>query len=291
MVDIAIKKIPQINFNNEDRSPISGFELVALEDLIKILNEAKNHDPFQAHRLNFSVLLIIAEGKVSHSVDFRTFDLYAGDVMVISKGQIHAFDKYSDYKGYLVVFTDEFVQKYVAHSTIAQINHLFNYFIKQDKIHNPDRNETLLRLLKNELKSQSASLPNIVGGLLSIYLLKLNEENDRSVLLASNRSSDYFNRFKKLLEDKFSKTRDAKVYAADLLISYKQLNEVCKEVVKTTAKSFIDAYVVLEAKRLLVSSSLSVKEVAFACGFDELTNFTKFFKKHTDITPSQFQKK
>ena len=63
--------------------------------------------------------------------------------MVISKGQIHAFDESSEYKGYLVVFTEAFMHKYIAPSTIAQINHLYNYFLKQEKINDPDRNHTL----------------------------------------------------------------------------------------------------------------------------------------------------
>jgi AraC-like DNA-binding protein len=161
----------------------------------------------------------------------------------------------------------------------------------QEKINNPDRNQTLLGVLQKELKSYSSSLPNIVGALLGIYLLKLNEENNRSTAITiDNKNLDYFNHFKLLVEENFSKTRDAKVYASDLSISYKHLNEVCKEIAKTTAKSFIDSYVTLEAKRMLVSTSLSVKEIAFALGFDEPTNFLKYFRKHTNLTPVEFRK-
>jgi AraC family transcriptional regulator, transcriptional activator of pobA len=210
--------------------------------------------------------------------------------MVISKGQIHAFDESSEYKGYLVVFTEAFMHKYIAPSTIAQINHLYNYFLKQEKINDPDRNHTLFSRLKKELKSTSSSLPNIVGSLLSIYLLKLNEENIHlATISVDNKYLDYFNHFRSLVELNFSKTRDAKVYASDISISYKHLNEVCKEVVKTTAKSFIDSYVILEAKRMLVSTSLSAKEIAFILGFDEATNFLKYFKKHTSLTPVEFR--
>jgi AraC-like DNA-binding protein len=92
------------------------------------------------------------------------------------------------------------------------------------------------------------------------------------------------------VEKNFTKTRDAKAYAADLSISYKHLNDVSKEIVNSTAKSFIDNYVILEAKRMLVSTSLSVKEIAFELGFDEPTNFLKYFKKHTSITPVDFRK-
>jgi AraC-like DNA-binding protein len=68
------------------------------------------------------------------------------------------------------------------------------------------------------------------------------------------------------------------------------LNTVSKTVVHQTAKAFIDSFVILEAKRLLVATTLSVKEISYECGFDEPTNFLKYFKKHTNLTPTQFRK-
>lgn len=269
---------------------IKGFEFFKLETLITEDLKPSDHNPYLPHRLNFYAVLIISEGEVNHIVDFKVHTLKKGDVMVISKGQIHAFEQRAKYKGYLVVFSEAFMQKYIAQSTIARINHLYNYFLKQEKINNPDYNQILLNKLKEELQSKSSSLPNIIASLLTVYLLKLNDENTS---LATNTVDDkkleYFNLFKHLVEQNYSKTRDAKVYASDLAISYKHLNEVCKKIVKTTAKAFIDSYIILEAKRMLVSTSLSVKEIAFTLGFDEPTNFLKYFKKHTSLTPVEFR--
>lgn len=284
-----MKNIPEILFNNDSVNQTNGFELIVLEDFISNLKRTIDHNPFQAHRLSFFIILIITDGKVHHSIDFDTHDLCAGDVMVISKGQIHAFDENSQYKGYMLIFTEDFMQKYIANSTIAQINHLYNYFLGQKKINNPDLNQTLIHSLQAEIQSYSPSLPNIAGALLSIYLLKINNTNVSSIISADNKKLDDFNHFKILVEKNFSQTRDAKVYAGKMSISYKYLNEMCKEIMKTTAKAFIDDYVILESKRMLVTTPLSIKEIAFSIGFDELTNFTKFFKKHTKVTPSQFR--
>lgn len=285
-----MKEIPEINFKKNNASQVNGFEFIALDELTLSLKTPKDHNSYQPHRLGFFAILIITDGEVNHIVDFEIHNLRKGDVMVISKGQIHAFDEFSEYKGYLVLFTDAFMQKYLAQSTIAKINHLYNYFLGQGKITNPDHNYILLNVLNRELLSDSSSLPNIVGAILGIYLLKLNEENIRSTATSiDNRNLEYFNHFKLLVERNFSKTRDAKAYASDLSISYKHLNEVSKEVVKATAKSFIDSYVILEAKRMLVSTSLSVKEIAFALGFDEPTNFLKYFKKQVNLTPVEFR--
>lgn len=286
-----MKKIPEISFWKDRVLQVNGFQLFKLEELITDALKPTDHSPYLPHRLNFYAILIITGGEVNHIVDFKVHTLKKGDVMVISKGQIHAFEKDAEYKGYLVVFSEAFMQKYIAQSSIAQINNLYNYFLKQEKINNPHYNQILLNELKEELKKDSSSLPNIVAALLTVYLLKL---NDKSLCVAKtfldNKYLKYFNQFKLLVEQNYSKTRDAKVYASNIAISYKHLNDVCKKIVKTTAKSFIDNYVILEAKRMLVSTSLSAKEIAFTLGFDEATNFFKYFKKHTSLTPVEFRK-
>ena len=56
-----------------------------------------------------------------------------------------------------------------------------------------------------------------------------------------------------------------------------------------TPKQIIDERIVLESKRLLVHSSMAIKEVAYELGYDEPTNFVKYFRKHTALTPSEFR--
>ena len=285
-----MKTIPEITFWKEKELQIKGFKFYKLEELITDELNPSDHSPYSPHRLNFYAILIITHGEVHHIVDFKTHTMKNGDVMVISKGQIHAFEEGVEYKGYLVVFSESFMQKYMAQSSIARINHLYNYFLKQEIINNPDYNQTLFNKLKEELKSDSSSLPNIIAALLMVYLLKLNDKNTcLKTVCADNKYLEYFNQFKLLVEQNYSRTRDAKVYASDIAISYQHLNDVCKTIVKTTAKSFIDNYVILEAKRMLVSTPLSVKEIAFCLGFDEPTNFLKYFKKHTSLTPVEFR--
>ena len=60
--------------------------------------------------------------------------------------------------------------------------------------------------------------------------------------------------------------------------------------VSVTAKQFIDAFVILEAKRLLINSEIKSTELAYSLGFEEPTNFVKYFKKHTGFTPNTFKK-
>lgn len=73
-------------------------------------------------------------------------------------------------------------------------------------------------------------------------------------------------------------------------ISYTHLNKIVKAVTGNTAKSFVDKFIILEIKRQLAVSDVSIKELTYDMGFDEPTNFVKFFKKHTQLSPAQFKK-
>ena len=79
-------------------------------------------------------------------------------------------------------------------------------------------------------------------------------------------------------------------YAGLMAITEKYLNELCKKTAGKTASELIHERIILEAKRLLLHSDLNNKEVAYFLSFDDPSHFSKFFKRKTGRTPSQFRK-
>ena len=78
-------------------------------------------------------------------------------------------------------------------------------------------------------------------------------------------------------------------YSDELGYSTKTLNKLTKATVHKTAKEFLDEIHLKQIKRLLINSTASIKEIAYQSGFDEPTNFYKFFKRTTGLTPEQFR--
>ena len=78
-------------------------------------------------------------------------------------------------------------------------------------------------------------------------------------------------------------------YCQELNITPKRLNKATSNIFGKTPKNIIDERVLLESKRLLAHTSESIKEISFSLGFEELTNFIKYFKKHTKKTPVEFR--
>ena len=94
-----------------------------------------------------------------------------------------------------------------------------------------------------------------------------------------------------MLENEYTNTRSSRAYAAKLYISYKFLNDIVKHLTGKTVKAFIDDFVIVEIKRYLVSTSLSINEIGYRTGFEEPANMVKFFKKRVGTTPLRFRQR
>jgi len=84
--------------------------------------------------------------------------------------------------------------------------------------------------------------------------------------------------------------RTASEFAKQLNIHVNHLNKALKETTQKTTTQFISERILQEAKILLKQTDLNVSEISYALGFSEATHFNNFFKKHTRLTPSKFQK-
>ena len=284
-----MKTIPNISFETEANN--TGFELLNLTNLFARIDNIKNHDPRQPHRIYFFALLIVTKGIGKHQIDLKEYDLRAGTVLKIAKGQVHAFQTNPIYQGYLILFTEEFVINYFSKSSFKLISHLYNYYLSSPIAFDKTNSKKLIGDLTAELSHENAfAQNNIIAAILDLYLLKLERASTaKAIQFKESKGQDSFMQFKKLVENDYTKTRNVKDYADKMFVTTKYLNKVVKAFTINTAKAFIDEYVVLEAKREIVSTQKSLKEIAYSMGFDEVTNFTKFFKKHSYTTPKAFR--
>ena len=95
--------------------------------------------------------------------------------------------------------------------------------------------------------------------------------------------------FKDLLETGYKNQKQVNYYAKEIIITEKRLNQATTKVLGKTPKEIIDYRIMLEAKRILAHTTESVKEIGYDLGFDEPTNFIKYFKKHSKFTPTEFR--
>lgn len=106
----------------------------------------------------------------------------------------------------------------------------------------------------------------------------------------SRRVRELFNRFMMMLEENYRTTREVAAYASMLNITPKYLNFIVNRMTGHTAKVIIDHFVVLQLKVALQRSGKSVKEIAWAFNFSDLSFFCRYFKQHIGMTPQQFRR-
>ncbi|NRR90727.1 helix-turn-helix domain-containing protein [Winogradskyella undariae] len=286
-----MNNFPNISFKITEGSKSTGFDFIRVAEIFERIKKDPNHNPHQPHRISFFALLLVTEGEGEHQVDLKNYKIKKGSVLKIAKGQVNAFKDHTTYDGYLVIFTEDFVLKYFSKSSIEFISHLYNYHISDPLVENSSLNNFFLERITEEINSKNTYAQNeIVAKILELFLLKLERETYNSPLKTFNKKHQtLFIDFKNLVEENYTKTRNVKDYAESLNISTKHLNTIVRAITLNTAKHFIDNYVILEIKRVIFSSTISLKEVSYQNGFDEVTNFTKFFKKHTGLSPKEFK--
>ncbi|WP_299890596.1 helix-turn-helix domain-containing protein [uncultured Lacinutrix sp.] len=287
------KEIPHIDFESA-YSKVEGIEIITLESLIKRTKDL-DHNPEKAHHLSFNILIYYTHGKSKHLVDFVWHDVQKNTLIHLSKGQVHAFKFNEDIKGFLIMFTEDYLKKQLNKLPKSEIIRLFNSHLFSPRIQVPENSnvEKYINLFSEEYFNEhnSYNKQKICDSLYTILFSKLEQlKQYQTFHLKNTEKLETFIAFKSLVEKYYTSSRNADFYASKLNITYKHLNVICKTIVDTTAKSFIDTFVILEAKRLLINSSIKSNELAFKMGFNEPTNFVKYFKKQTGLTPNSFKK-
>jgi AraC family transcriptional activator of pobA len=101
---------------------------------------------------------------------------------------------------------------------------------------------------------------------------------------------DQLRQFCKLVEDNFRSNWPTERYASAIDISTASLNRKCRNVLGYSPQRFLAKRRILEAKRLLKFSRLSVSEIADDLGYSDTSYFCRSFKKMTSLTPAKYRR-
>ena len=234
-------------------------------------------------------MILITEGEGNHMVDFDSIPLNYGNLIFSAPSQVQAFDKSHAYDGYICIFTEEFLNReFLQIADRHVIDHLYFQDITKALVLQDNSMEVYFELLLKEFIASTKNLKeSVIASLLNCILHKSKEHFVDAT--QDSKSSELFNTFKKTLLLGFREMHNAEEYANALNVTPKHLNLICKQITGFTTKVFIDRYKIVEIKRYLASSTLPINDIATNMGYYEVSNFVKFFKKHTGLTPKAFR--
>ena len=95
--------------------------------------------------------------------------------------------------------------------------------------------------------------------------------------------------FRWMVDQRFRETRRIADYAKSLGISQTHLNRVCRQELGISALTVIERRIALEARRQLLFSTLSIKQIGAGLGYDDPAYFTRVLKRVLGVTPAAFR--
>ncbi len=268
------------------------FEILSISDLYR----KSKYLVTTLHRPDFYHIIWIQKGSPTHLVDFNSIKLVENSILFVPKDCVNRWDSNPDYDGRVILFTDKFFCKEQDDMNFLQSTILYNDLFEISKIKCDATNTQFIKqfdLIVDEYDNSSERYHyEILRNHLHNFLLYADREKVNQGFRKIEHSSDleYMMLFKDLLGKNYRKSRSVNIYARDLGISSRRLNLATDKILGKSAKQLIDERILLEAKRLLTFSTSTIKEISFHLGFDEPTNFIKYFHKHEHITPIDFRK-
>lgn len=282
----------KIQFVNQ-QNPAAAFDYLRLEELFR--KRLLDHSIDKQHQVDFYILYFVEEGQGYHTIDFTDYKCTRGTLLTIRKDQIHQFFISDNLKGSLLLFTDDFLVSYLEKVEARKTLLLFNELLGIPKLQLGKSDFENIRQIISRIEEEYLAVNDdhslgIIRSELHILISHLFRIKSKSAPINTNKKHlPMFIDFQNMVENSVSKTTKVQDFARRLGVSTKTLNTITKNFVHKTAKQFIDEICTKQIKRLLINSNLPIKEIAFQSGFEEDTNFYKYFKRQTGTTPEQFR--
>ncbi len=245
------------------------------------------------HRHSFFHLVYFTAGGGTHTIDFRTFDIVLGQIYFMAPGQVHTWNFEGDMDGYLINFSEELMYSFLREERYLEqfpfLSGIADDSVVQLKAARATVEATMKEIIKESVGNAPMATEMIRIKLLSLFIHVLREIAPVSERMIPGTNATVMHNFKNLVERNYSRIRLPRDYAAMLYVTPNYLNALCKDVVGKSAGEIIRDRLLLEAKRMLAATNISVSEIAWQLHFKDNSYFTKFFKKYESVTPEQFR--
>jgi len=272
-------------------------ELLHPDNFALLSNEGSVKKGMPIKTDHYAVILCI-RGTCSKTVGAFTFTVKPMTLHIVSPRYITSFENASDdLLLYMVMFKKEFI----ADSLIKQsaLDPLMDLNPACPPIYSlPVASYEKIKGLYQNMDMEYRENRPFYLQIIRLKLIELLYEVNRAFEKCTDSKSHHqlsrqytlFVEFRNLVEEHFLTKKTVQEYADMLHVSAKHLSEVVKQETGKNALQIIHGRMYLEARILLSTSSMSVKEISDQLNFDTSSHFSRFFKKYADENPTEFKK-
>lgn len=235
--------------------------------------------------------LLMTGGSCTLQVDTETHTLKAPAVVTLPRGFVHGFDFSTDTDGWVISVADDYAAE------IARTHENAAAGLMQPSVLRLTRATVAAHRLEERCSEIDSEFRWSAMGrvaaitahlqLLFLALARLRHEHERD-LVAVSEDAALFGRFRALVEKGYREHQSLTRYMRALGVSEKRLAAVCRAAVDRTPLELIHDRLIVEAKRSLLYTSMSISEVAYSLGFEDPAYFSRFFARQTGVSPRDF---
>ncbi|MDX6183875.1 helix-turn-helix domain-containing protein [Flavobacterium sp. Fl-77] len=253
----------------------------------------KNHRFVEEpHRHDSYVMVFFTDGSGIHEIDFDKFEIKQGSLFVLQPGQIHHWSLSEDIEGFVIIFSQELYNLYFGQKKINDYNFYHSVHNRPEIVFKKNEIPKILPyfdlLIQENLQNNKLQVDMMLN-LLDCINIEISRKYSETYSHQVHSYNIKINMFELLLEQYFTIEKLPSFYAEKLNITLKHLNRICNEILQKTATEVIVDRVILEIKRMLIDKELAVNEVAFKVGYEDYSYFSRFFKKQTGMSPTEFR--
>lgn len=282
-----MKQIPVRRITDTQNKTGGRFHIRRVADLLNGADLV--HDQ---HRHDFYFILAIEKGKGTHEIDFVPYDITDHSIFLLRPGQVHRLELDRNSTGLLMEFDQEFYRPAddISAGRLKRAYHK-NHCATEAAMFN-SMMDTLTSIY-HEMTEKAEAYTAATKAYLDIFFIEYirASRNPRSFQTTANTyTEDKFEALTSLLEEHIFTLKNASEYAAMLHVSPFQLNAITRKAVGKTVSELIVDQIILEAKRRLLATSAQVKDIAYQLGYEDISYFIRYFKKHTGQTPEAYRR-
>lgn len=241
----------------------------------------------------FYVGILFTGGRGIFEIDFNKYTIKPGTVFMLTPGQVRNIDILDEIEGnfffhtkefYELHFTHEKIDKYPFYASILNTSQIIIPKTDRGKIEGLFHEINMAYQVRDIMRFQKicALLNLLYIELTRIYIpIKARIHQNHNQLSILKKLED-------CIEAHYRRIKLPKDYASMLNMTPKHLNRIVKASLNKTVTDLISDRVILEAKRLLIYSTLSVSQIADELGYEDSAYFFRLFKKKTGLTPVEF---
>lgn len=242
---------------------------------------------------NWHTLIYVTGGNGVLEIDFDEHLAIKNKFFFIEKFKKWNWIKIDKIQGVMVQFTDSFYNLiYTGNPKIKSDQSLVGELTPFVQIEDNYENEwkNAIDIIMNEYSLLKENSKEIICLTLKVLILMYRRNAyTKGTLFVADRKKQLLIDFRKLVNNKFSELRTPKEFALRLNITPNYLNALCKDIYNKTVSEVIQERIILESKRLLAHSGLSVSEISYKLGFNDNSYFGRYFKKAVGMPPEKFR--